>query len=159
MRILIVNDSPDIRSLFRTLLAEEASSDEVLTVASALDAFECLGMADPAGVVTSVDLILMDISMPEMDGVEACRWIKSAPSVRDIPIIMVSAHSEVEYLEEAFEAGAMDYITKPVNKFELRARVRAAQALKSEIDYRRNSQFHQLEAKNQDMELAYLANT
>ena len=159
MSILIVDDSADIRSLFRTLLAEEVYSDEVLTAASAIDAFKYLGMADPAGAASSVDLILMDISMPEMAGVEACRWIKSTASVQDIPIIMVTAHSEVEYLEEAFEAGAADYITKSVNKFELRARVRAVQALKREMDYQKDSHLHQLEAKNQELELACLANS
>ena len=159
MSILIVDDSPDSRSLLKTLLEEDASSGEVLTAASAFDAFQYLGMDGPAGVATTVDLILMDIALPEMDGIEACRWIKSMNGARDIPIIMVTAHSEVWSLEEAFLAGAMDYITKPVNKVELRARVRSAQALKREMDRRKLSYIYELETINRELELAYLANT
>ena len=159
MSILIVDDLPDSRSLLKALLEEDASSGVVLTAASALDAFKYLGMDCPASVATAVDLILMDISMPDMDGVEACRWIKSMTGIRDIPIIMGTAHNEVWFLEEAFQAGAMDYITKPVNKVELRARVRSARALKREIDRRKRSYLNDLETKNRELELAYLANT
>lgn len=159
MSILIVDDLPDTRLLLKTFLEGDASSGEVLTAASALDAFQYLGMDCPAEVATPVDMILMDISMPDLDGIEACRWIKSMNGARDIPIIMVTAHSEVWSLEEAFLAGAMDYITKPVNKVELRARVRSGQALKREVDRRKLSYINDLETKNRELELAYLANT
>lgn len=159
MSILIVDDSPDSRSLLKTLLEKDASSGEVLTAASAFDAFQYLGVDCPASIATPVDLILMDISMPDMDGIEACRWIKSMNGARDIPIIMVTAHSEVWSLEEAFQAGAMDYITKPVNKIDLRARVRSAWALKREMDRRKHSYINDLETNNRELELAYLANT
>ena len=159
MSTLIVDDSPHIRELFKTLLNGNGDSGDVLTADSALEAFKYLGMANPEGAPTTVDLILMDISMPEMDGIEACRWIKSTTSLRDIPIIMITGHSEVEFLDEAFEAGAMDYLTKPVSSVELRARVRSAQALKQEMDRRKFSYISELEMKNRELELAYLANT
>ena len=65
------------------------------------------------------DVVLMDISMPEIDGLEACRRIKAAPEVQDIPIIMVTSSTVAEDLQQAFSAGAMDYITKPPLKAEL----------------------------------------
>lgn len=77
-----------------------------------------------------IDLILMDVLMPEMDGVEACRQIKSRPHLCDIPIIMVTAKTDLSNLQAAFAAGANDYITKPVNSMELLARASSALALK-----------------------------
>lgn len=63
-----------------------------------------------------VDLILMDISMPGLNGIEACHRIKAVEPLHDIPIIMVTAGNEAEDLRAAFAAGAIDYITKPPNK-------------------------------------------
>ena len=85
----------------------------------------------------SPDLILMDVLMPELDGVEACRQIKRRPHLCDIPIIMVTAKSDLSNLQAAFAAGANDYITKPVNSVELLARVASALALKREMDCRK----------------------
>jgi CheY-like chemotaxis protein len=84
-----------------------------------------------------IDLILMDVLMPELDGVEACRQIKSRPHLCDIPIIMVTAKSDLSNLQAAFAAGANDYITKPVNSVELLARASSALALKKEMDCRK----------------------
>ncbi|MFQ6028816.1 MAG: response regulator [Dehalococcoidia bacterium] len=155
MSILIVDDSVDIRNLHVKLLKAEGYSS-VVTASSAREAFRHLGMEDPNSGDPRVDLILMDITMPEMDGVEACFWIKASPRLRDIPIIMVTSHQEVNYLDEAFAAGAMDYINKPVHKVELRARVCSALALKYETD-RRKLAYLELEAKNRELEEASLA--
>jgi response regulator RpfG family c-di-GMP phosphodiesterase len=86
---------------------------------------------------TQIDLILMDVLMPEMDGVEACRQIKGRQHLCDIPIIMVTAKNDHPNLQAAFAAGAIDYITKPVNSVELLARVASALALKKEMDCRK----------------------
>jgi diguanylate cyclase (GGDEF)-like protein len=94
-------------------------------------------MDNPASVSTDIDLILMDIVMPEMDGIEACRLIKSFEYLRDIPVIMVTATMQMKELQMAFAAGAIDYITKPLNKVELLARVSSALKLKREIDNRK----------------------
>jgi response regulator RpfG family c-di-GMP phosphodiesterase len=82
-------------------------------------------------------LILMDVLMPEIDGVQACRRIKQQPHLRDIPIIMVTAKNDLDNLHEAFSAGAMDYINKPVKSIELLARVTSALTLKKETDCRK----------------------
>jgi signal transduction histidine kinase len=155
MSILIVDDSVDIRNLHLKLLKDEGYTN-VISASSAREAFRLLGMEDPSAVDPHVDLILMDITMPEMDGVEACFWIKAAPRLRDIPIIMVTSHIEVRYLDEAFAAGAMDYINKPVHKIELRARVCSALALKYETD-RRKLAYRELEEKNRELEQASIA--
>jgi signal transduction histidine kinase len=155
MSILIVDDSVDIRNLHLKLLKDEGYTN-VISASSAREAFRLLGMEDPHAVDPHVDLILMDITMPEMDGVEACFWIKAAPRLRDIPIIMVTSHIEVRYLDEAFAAGAMDYINKPVHKIELRARVCSALALKYETD-RRKLAYRELEEKNRELEQASIA--
>lgn len=137
MSILIVDDYRNSRLMLEAMLNAGGFSDEVLTAASAHEALKHLGVEDPGGNVTGVDLILMDITMPEVDGIEACRQIKGMPHLRDIPIIMVTALNEAHNLESAFDAGAADYITKPVNQVELRARVRSALTLKREMDARK----------------------
>jgi len=137
MSILIVDDSVDNRVLFKYIL-ENAGHTKVLTAGSASDAFKILGMEDSLGADTIIDLILMDITMPEVDGIEACRRIKSVERLRDIPIIMVTAKTEESDLEAAFSVGAMDYIIKPLRSIELLVRSRSALNLKKEIDRRKN---------------------
>ncbi|MFQ6030812.1 MAG: sensor histidine kinase, partial [Dehalococcoidia bacterium] len=137
MRILVVDDFLDSLLVTQAALNGMNCSYQVQTADSARDAFRQLGMDDGTEETPEVDLILMDIDMPEIDGVEACRRIKAHPNLQDIPIIMVTSHEEVSYLQAAFDAGAMDYITKPVNRIELGARVRSALTLKGEMDRRK----------------------
>jgi len=70
------------------------------------------------------DLILLDLMMPEMDGLEVCRRLKADPPTRAIPVIFLTASNEMEHLVNGFGAGAVDYVTKPFNAPELLARVR-----------------------------------
>ena len=135
MSILIVDDSPDQQALLRSILGKAGHSD-ILTADSAKSAFATLRLEDQV-FPPSVDLILMDILMPEQDGVEACREIKRRDHLRDIPIIMVTAKTDHSNLQAAFSAGAVDYITKPVNNIELLARVSSALTLKQEMDCRK----------------------
>ena len=106
-----------------TCYLRDAGYNELLTAISAYDAFNVLGLENPLQE-PGVDLILMDITMPGIDGIEACRRITASPVVGEIPIIMVTAHDESKYLEAAFEAGAVDYVTKSAKRFELQAKVK-----------------------------------
>lgn len=78
------------------------------------------------------DLILLDIMMPEMDGFEVCHILKSNEETRDIPVIFLTAKTDIESITKAFEVGGIDYITKPFNKSELLARVRTHLELKQQ---------------------------
>lgn len=78
----------------------------------------------------AVDLILLDIIMPEMDGMEVCRRLKDDPVTADIPIIFLTAKTEVDDIAAALDAGAVDYVTKPFHSKVLKARVRRHVSLK-----------------------------
>lgn len=151
MAILIVDDSPDQHLLLRALLAKAGHRD-ILTAESAREAFVTLNMAGSA-LSTPIDLILMDVLMPELDGVSACRQVKSTAHLRDIPIIMVTAKNDLSNLQEAFAAGATDYINKPVNSVELLARVTSALALKHEMDCRKERE-SELRRSNDELQRA-----
>jgi CheY-like chemotaxis protein len=71
------------------------------------------------------DLILLDIMMPKVSGYEVCQRLKSDPQTRKIPILMVTALAEMGDIEKAVNAGADDFLTKPVNKLELTTRVKS----------------------------------
>jgi phosphoserine phosphatase RsbU/P len=151
MAILIVDDSPDQHLLLRSILTK-AGHDEIITVDSARAAFTALNLDGPPTSV-KVDLILMDLLMPDIDGVEACRQIKQQEHLRDIPIIMVTAKNDLNSLKEAFSAGAMDYINKPVNGVELLARVSSALTLKHEMDCRKKRET-ELSRSNEELQRA-----
>jgi response regulator RpfG family c-di-GMP phosphodiesterase len=95
----------------------------------------------------------MDVLMPGINGVDACRQIKQKEHLRDIPIIMVTAKNDLTNLKEAFSAGAMDYINKPVNSVELLARVASALALKCEMDCRKERE-SELRRSNDELQRA-----
>ena len=83
------------------------------------------------------DLILLDIMMPRMSGFQVCRKLKSDPKTRDIQVLMVTALNELGDIEQASECGTDDFVSKPVNKFELLTRVKSllrVRHLKSELE-------------------------
>jgi len=133
MSILIVDDSSFNRKLVESLL-KKAGYSEILHASSAAEAYFHL---ENQSTNCAIDIVLLDIMMPEVDGIEACSHIKTMPLCADIPIIMVTAMNESQSLEIAFDAGAIDYITKPVNPTVLRARVHSALTLKKEMDRRK----------------------
>jgi sigma-B regulation protein RsbU (phosphoserine phosphatase) len=110
-------------------------------------------------VIGDVDLILLDMMMPEMDGIEACRVLQQHEHLKEIPVIMVTAVGDSKKLAEALDAGAVDYVTKPINKVELMARIRLALRLKKEKDWHKERDQHlkdelQLAAKVQSAVLS-----
>ena len=136
MKILMVEDSEENRILLERILQKAGYSD-LVCAADAQEAFERLKLDHPDGPDPTFDLVLMDILMPKVDGVTACGRIKRHPGLKDLPVIMVTAQNDIKSLKAAFDAGAMDYITKPFKKPELLARVRSALALKTETDLRK----------------------
>ncbi|MDN4068122.1 SpoIIE family protein phosphatase [Paenibacillus vini] len=138
MRILIVDDNPTNIIIIREILKKEDYRDTA-AVSSAHEMFERLGVETPGLFmetgVSDIDLILLDMMMPEMDGIEACRLLQQYENLKDIPIIMVTAVGDSKKLAEALDAGAVDYVTKPINKVELMARIRLALRLKQEKDW------------------------
>jgi DNA-binding response OmpR family regulator len=71
------------------------------------------------------DLVVMDVMMPRMNGIEACRALRQNETTRLIPVILITTRGEEEYVAQGFAAGCNDYVTKPVNATELVAKVRA----------------------------------
>jgi PleD family two-component response regulator len=135
MRILVIDDSEDSRDLTEGALLSAGYSN-ILTAGSGWEALKILDVGRSTDEKPTVDVALLDIVMPEMDGVEACARIRNDPRYADLPIIMVTALDDMNSLANAFVAGATDYVTKPVNRVELVARVRAALRLKQELDRR-----------------------
>jgi sigma-B regulation protein RsbU (phosphoserine phosphatase) len=136
MRILIIDDSEDGRDIAEAMLAA-AGYGMTSAVGSAKEAYRFLGIGEPETQQPSdVDLILLDIMMPDIDGIEACARIRSEKRYSSVPIIMVTSLADSDSLANAFVAGATDYITKPISRVELLARARSALKLKAELDRR-----------------------
>jgi two-component system, cell cycle response regulator len=117
MKVLIVDDSADAVALARARLACEG-----LTLVCAGSGPQALAMA----AAERPDLILLDVDMPDMSGFEVCRALKTDPGLSMVPVIFVSASDDTNDKVEGLDLGAVDYVTKPFEAFELRARVRAA---------------------------------
>ncbi len=151
MAILIVDDAPDQILLLRSILTKAGYVD-IVAAESAMAAFGTLKLHGEQAS-TRIDLILMDVMMPVVDGVTACKQIKQTEHVQDIPVIMVTAKNDQTSLKEAFSAGAIDYINKPVKDIELLVRVASALTLKSEID-RRKEREADLRRSNEELQHA-----
>lgn len=151
MRILVVDDTKTMQGFLKLVLGK-AGFHDLLFANSAAMAFEMLGMDSSQDGSSDIDLILMDVVMPEMDGIEACHKIKEKEHLKDIPIIMVTGMEEAKGLQPAFDAGATDYIRKPIDRTELVVRVRSALKLKHEMDGHKEA-LKQLEEANIKLKL------
>ena len=114
--ILAVDDTPANLQLLGTLLRQFGFSMRAAT--SGILALRAARLSPP-------DLILLDVRMPKMDGYEVCRQLKADDRLKSIPVIFVSAHGETEEKLRAFQAGGVDYVTKPFQAEEVRARIGA----------------------------------
>jgi two-component system, OmpR family, alkaline phosphatase synthesis response regulator PhoP len=119
--ILVVDDNVQNLELIQAYLEEL----EVNTVAAydGQEAMDCVRKQSP-------DLILLDVMMPKMSGFEVCKRLKKDPKTSDIPIIMVTALNELGDIERGIDSGTDDFLTKPVNKWELITRVKTMLKLK-----------------------------
>ena len=152
MVILIVDDSRDEQDLLSNRL-RAAGYESLIVADSAEAALRILGQSNAGQRTGVVDLILMDIMLPGVDGLEACRRIKKTETLQDIPIIVVTAKTEEKDLLAAFASGAMDYIRKPVSSVELVARVSSALALREERITRKTRE-RELLVRTQELEQA-----
>jgi two-component system alkaline phosphatase synthesis response regulator PhoP len=114
-KILIVDDELDALTALKRAL--EADNYNVVEASDGLSAIEKVKTEKP-------DVVLLDLMMPEMDGIEACKHLKSDPKYKHIPIIMLTAKGEIDNKIEGIEMGADDYVTKPFNLHELKARIK-----------------------------------
>jgi putative two-component system response regulator len=117
--VLIVDDTPANISLLSEALIDEYNVKAATSGMKAIDI--CLSMP--------IDIILLDVMMPDMDGFETCRRLKENPLTRNIPVIFVTASGEIKDESMGFACGAVDYITKPIQAPIVRARVRTHLAL------------------------------
>lgn len=125
VRVLVVDDLPDNLEMLRELLEPEG-----YCVDTAADGQEAVDKA----LAAPPDLVIMDVSMPRMDGIEACRRLKSEPRTRLVPIVLVTALGHRENRLHGIAAGADDFLTKPVDIEQLLARARSALRLKALLD-------------------------
>jgi putative two-component system response regulator len=124
-RILVADDTDSIRALYRKLLASDGH--EVIDV--------CDGEAALAAVQTHhPDVILLDVTMPRVNGLEVCRRLKSDPATRLTPVVLVTGLSDLQHRIQGIEAGADEFLSKPVHPLELRARVGSLTRMKQLFD-------------------------
>lgn len=141
--ILIVDDVPQNLQVLGSFLS--GRDYEISMAANGQKALEMANKIWP-------DLILLDVIMPEMDGFQVCRELKARAETKDIPVIFLTAKTQMEDILKGFEVGAVDYVTKPFSKEELLARVSTHVALKSA-----QKEIVKLEQKNAVLALALTA--
>lgn len=124
-RLLVVDDNENNREIVSRLLEREGY--QVSTAENGALALEQIKSQPP-------DLVLLDVMMPVMDGIEACRRMKDDPDSRLIPVVMMTALGQVDDRVRAIQAGADDFLTKPVNRGELLARIQTSLRLKQTVD-------------------------
>jgi CheY-like chemotaxis protein len=113
-KVLLVDDSNTVLMMERMILAK--GSFEIVTARDGIEAIAKSKSELP-------DVILLDVMMPNLDGLAACAAIRAQPETADIPIIMVTTRGEEQNIETAFRNGCTDYVTKPINGLELLAKL------------------------------------
>lgn len=133
INILVVDDDRDIRLLLEKYL-KGLEVDKIHFTETAAETFELLNLE--GAQETEIDLIILDIILEDEDGIEICQKIKKMKNYQELPVIMITAQKASKFLKRAFEAGASDFIKKPINKIEFMARVNSAIKLRKETKKR-----------------------
>jgi two-component system cell cycle response regulator len=137
-KILIVDDMPENIELIEAYLSLEPY--DVITASSGKEALQKLKEE-------KLDMILLDVMMPEISGYDVCKIIKNDPETQFIPVLMLTALSDIEDRIKGIEAGADDFLTKPINRLELKTRVKSLLRVKWMYD-RLVADRNSLEIKN-----------
>ena len=140
-KVLVVDDNPQNLELLVAYL--EDVDCKVSSASGGPEALEMIKSDAP-------DIILLDVMMPKMSGFEVCRRLKNDPATADIPVIMVTALNELGDIERAIDSGTDDFLSKPVNKWELVTRVRTMLKLKNLTDKLERTLAYLSEMENQD---------
>lgn len=112
--ILVVDDQPNNLKVIASILQDD------YTLSFANNGFNALKMLEKG----KPNLILLDIMMPDMDGFEVCRRIQKMEALKNVPVIFLSAKTNIDDIIKGFQSGAVDYITKPFNSLEVKVRVK-----------------------------------
>ena len=112
--VIVVEDEPDAAEMFGEMM--RVSGFDVVQLYSSAPAIETIFAKQPA-------LVILDIMMPDVSGLEILRYMRREPSLKDIPVILVSAKSMPSDIQEGLDAGASEYLTKPVGFLELKKAV------------------------------------
>lgn len=136
-KILITDDQPITRTLLEDILQDEY---EVIKAIDGRDAIECVHREQ------DIDLILLDVIMPEIDGFEVCRLLKENPDTKDIPVIIVTIMDQERNESRGFELGVADYVSKPVSRTRILTRIKNQLVIKRQRDL--------LEEKNIELQSA-----
>ena len=115
-QIMVVDDDPDTVSILARHLQREG-----FNAIEAISGVECLRLVGEH----AVDVILLDLMMPEMDGFQVCRMLKENPTTAEIPIIMITARDDLDARAEGMRLGVSDFLAKPVFRRQLANRIRA----------------------------------
>ncbi len=116
-KILIVDDEPETVRILSVMLGMRGY--EVSKAFRGLQALEMIARQPP-------DVVLLDVMLPDVDGIGVLRRLRSAPATRDLPVVLISARSSDEAIGTALAAGATDYVVKPFNRADLFERIAAA---------------------------------
>jgi len=144
IRLLVVDDNDHNLELVRKILSLEGY--DVSLSDNGKSAIEWLKMHE-------VDLILLDVMMPGLDGFETCRVLKEHKALADVPVIFLTARTEINDIVTGFNLGGVDYISKPFSKEELVARVRNHVQLKMMRDYLKMEMENARESRNEFMRM------
>lgn len=144
--ILVVDDNHENLKVVGNFLKEKNYK-----IAMATDGKSALKILEN----NNIDLILLDIMMPEMDGFEVCRLLKENPATREIPVIFLTARTETDDIVKGFQLGGVDYITKPFNKEELFVRVNNHIQLKIAKDFLMKREMDAIKTRDQYMRTLY----